>query len=263
MNDLHTFNPTTRFSDRVGDYVRYRPGYPAAAIDRVLDALPPPSHIRAADIGAGTGISARLLAERGVRVIAVEPNAGMRAGAEPHPLVEWRDGTAEATGIDDAGVDVVLCAQAFHWFRQEEALREFHRILRPGGRLALMWNKRDSRDPLTAAYRQAIVDVEGESPLELREHDPGVIDREGLFSPAELFETPNEQRLDLDGLIGRAASASYVPKSGERFETLRNRLTELFKQYAAPDGLVRLHYVTQVYTAMRTAPGASAGVAGG
>lgn len=220
-------------------------------MDCVLGGMSPSLRLTAADIGAGTGISARLLAERGVRVIAVEPNAEMRAGAEPHPGVEWRDGTAEATGLGDGSVDLVLCAQAFHWFRQEESLREFHRILRPGGRLALMWNKRDSRDPFTAGYRQAIADVEGESPLEMREYDPGVMDREGWFTPAEYFETANEQLLDSAGLIGRATSASYVPKTGERFETLRRRLAELFEQYAAPDGTVRLQYLTQVYTATR------------
>jgi len=148
---LHELAPTTRFSDRAADYVRYRPDYPAAAIDRMLAGLRTPPEIVAADVGAGTGISARRLAERGARVWAVEPNAEMRAAAAPHPLVTWHDGTAEATGLDRASVDLVLCAQAFHWFRPPEAVAEFARILRPGGRLAIVWNRRDRSDPLTWA----------------------------------------------------------------------------------------------------------------
>lgn len=251
MDPFHTLNPTTRFSDRVGDYVKFRPTYPASAIDHILGGLPPADSLIAADIGAGTGISARLLADRGVSVFAVEPNADMRAGAEPHPLIAWCDGTAEQTSLEAGCVNLVLCAQSFHWFRQDEALREFHRILQPAGTLAVMWNKRDSRDPFTAAYREAILAVEGESPLEMREYDPGVMDREGLFTPAEYFEVPNAQQLDLPGLIGRATSASYVPKTGPRFETLRESLTRLYHEYERDGGLVSLQYVTQVYRATR------------
>ncbi|WP_295618085.1 hypothetical protein [Chamaesiphon sp. GL140_3_metabinner_50] len=87
---LYTLNPLNRFSDRAADYVKYRPSYPAAVIDTILDGLDA-AMLVAADIGAGTGISARLLAERGVRVFAIEPNAAMSAAATPHPLVEFRD----------------------------------------------------------------------------------------------------------------------------------------------------------------------------
>lgn len=251
MSELSELNPTARFSDRVQDYVRYRPTYPPAAIDTILAGLATPDLLTAADVGAGTGISARLLADRDVHVFAVEPNVDMQRGAEPHSLVTWRTGTAETTGLDANSVDLVLCAQAFHWFRQPEALAEFHRILKPGGRLALMWNKRDSRDPFTAGYRQAIVDVEGESAIEMREYDPGIMDRDGLFTPPTYVEMPNEQRVDLAGLIGRATSASYVPKAGERFETLRNSLIRLHQQYADRTGQVALKYVTQISLSQR------------
>jgi len=251
MKPLSELDPTTRFSDRVADYVRYRPSYPAAAIDAILSGLGDPFSLTAADVGAGTGISARLLADRGVHIIAVEPNVDMQQGAEPHARMTWRTGTAEATGLAANCVDLVLCAQAFHWFRQPEALAEFHRILKPGGRLALMWNQRDSRDPFTAAYRQAIVAAEGESPLESREYDPGVMDRGGLFTPAKLIEMPNGQTVDLAGLIGRATSASYVPKTGERFAQLHEALTRLHREYANAGGDVALRYVTQLYLATR------------
>src|SRR5262245_30605191 len=95
---LHEMRPTERFEDRAADYSRFRPSYPAAAIDAAFAGLGAPPTLVAADVGAGTGISSRLLASRGARVIAIEPNAKMRAAAGPHPFVEWRDGRAEALG---------------------------------------------------------------------------------------------------------------------------------------------------------------------
>jgi SAM-dependent methyltransferase len=149
--------PTERFSSRASDYVKFRPSYPAPAIDYVLDGLGPPSEIVCADIGAGTGISSRLIADRGVRVIAIEPNKAMRESAEAHKLVEFRDGTAERTGLANASVQLVVCAQAFHWFDQAKALAEFHRVLVPSGRIALVWNDRDNADALTRSYNDAVL----------------------------------------------------------------------------------------------------------
>ena len=242
-------NPTSRFSDRTADYVRYRPDYPAAAIDAMVRGLVVP--ITAADVGAGTGISARPLAGHGVRVIAVEPNAEMRAAANPDPRIEWREGTAEATGLTDSSVDLVVCAQAFHWFREREALAEFARILRAGGRLALMWNNRDARDPLTRGYIDAIRAVSGEHPAEMRSFDPQVIAASGRFGPARLESFVNAQTLDLEGLIGRATSASYVPKSGDALRDLVHRLGEIFERHRDAQGTVELRYVTHVHLAER------------
>jgi len=248
---LYEMDPTGRFSDRAADYVRYRPDYPTAAIEAILGGLPDPSRLVTADVGAGTGISARQLADRGPRVMAVEPNAAMRAAAAPHPRVSWHDGSAEATALPRESVDLVLCAQAFHWFRQREAMEELHRILRPGGRLALMWNSRDRRDPLTRAYIEAIRAVNGEDPIEGREFDPGVIHRDGWFAPATLATFEHQQLLTREGLIGRATSASYVPREGRRFEILSESLAALFERYRDPGGHVIMKYVTQVFLAGR------------
>jgi SAM-dependent methyltransferase len=231
--------------------VKYRPGYPAAAIDAVLYGLGGPAGVRAADVGAGTGISARALAERGVRVTAVEPNAAMRGSAEAHPLVGWRDGTAEATGLPDASVSLVQCAQAFHWVRQDEALREFARILRPRGRIAIVWNERDRADAMMTAYRDAIRAVGGDHPAEMREFDPGVIARSGLFGPVRCVEVPNSQRLDEAGLIGRAMSASYVPKDGPRRDELVESLRGIVRRFRDAAGFVTMRYVTRVWLAER------------
>lgn len=251
---FHELNPTGRFTDRVADYVRHRPTYPAGAIDAVLEGLGDAREVAAADVGAGTGISSRLLARRGVRVIAIEPNEAMRrAGeAEGTPGVEWQNGTAEATGLGDSAVDLVLCAQAFHWFEPGAALREIHRILRRGGgRLAIMWNCRDRSDGFTAAYCRAIAEIGGESRVETKEFDAGTVAESGLFGPARLSVFANEQRLDLEGLIGRALSASYSPKSGPGHERLLRSLRDLHGRYADGAGMVTLRYRTEVYLAER------------
>lgn len=246
---LHELNPTGRFSDRVRDYVRFRPSYPPEAIDELLGGLGDPAALRAADVGAGTGIFSRLLADRGVQVIAIEPNAAMRGAAGPHPRVDYREGTAERTGLPDAGVDLVVAAQAFHWFRPREALAEFRRILRPAGRLGLLWNLRDESDAFTAGYTAAIREVTGVEPAEMRPFDAGLISAGGLFRPARRFESRFAQRLDETAVLGRAASASYVPKSGPGWEQLAARLRELTNRHAAADGLVTMRYVTRLYTA--------------
>ena len=240
-----------RFDSRAADYVKYRPTYPAEAIDAILDGLGDPSRVVAADVGAGTGISSRLLGDRRVRVFAVEPGAVMRAAAAPHPNVTWIGGRADATGLRSSSVDLVLCAQAFHWFHNQEALAEFARILKPGGRLALMWNRRSRIDPLTAGYRQAIVDVGGEVVSERMPFEPSIVGGSGLFTPVERRAWANEQRLTLDGFIGRARSASYVPKTGPEGERLIDLLRSLHACYADPSGYVRLVYETEVYLSSR------------
>ena len=143
-------------SDRAQDYARYRPSYPEGAIAAILADLGDPQELVVADIGAGTGISSRLLGDRGPRVIALEPNAAMGEAAEPHPQVSFQPGTAEQTGLVDQSIHVITCCQAFHWFNAPLALAEFSRILQPGGRVALLWNDWDLDDSRTEAYHQMI-----------------------------------------------------------------------------------------------------------
>ncbi|MCW5775639.1 MAG: class I SAM-dependent methyltransferase [Phycisphaeraceae bacterium] len=253
---LHEMRPTTRFSDRAADYARFRPTYPAEAIDAILAGMPALARggalqapIVAADVGAGTGISARLLAERGVRVIAIEPNDAMRAAAEPHPLIEWRSGAAEATGLPGASLDLVLCAQSYHWFEPGAACREFARILRPGGRLALMWNDGDETDPVARGYYDLVreaSDGAGPTSHQSAARNPTLAPP---FDPARVrrLRFRNEQRLDESALIGRAMSASYVPKTGPRADRLVRGLRDLHARHAGSDWRVGLVYEVLVY----------------
>ncbi|HEY9657552.1 MAG TPA: class I SAM-dependent methyltransferase, partial [Allocoleopsis sp.] len=251
---LHGQNPLGRFSDRAQDYARYRPTYPAAAIDLILQGLPDPTQLQVADIGAGTGISARLLADRGASVWAIEPNAAMREAATPHPGVTFQEGTAEQTGLPDASVDLVLCAQSFHWFDQSVALTEFHRILKPQGRVALMWNDRNLEDEFTQAYSEIVG----------RAADRQIFDREDRKSGAALqgsplfmnFQAPivfHQYSLDQTSLLGLVLSASYVPKSGAAYEQLITDLHSLYQRWVdrTPGDCVNLSYRVNLYLADR------------
>jgi SAM-dependent methyltransferase len=248
---LHSKNPIGRFDDRAADYVKYRPDYPRESVDAILEGLPAPSSLHAADVGAGTGISARLLGDRGVQVIAVEPGAAMRNAAAPHPKVQWVAARAEATGLDNGSVDIVVCAQSFHWFQPDNAIAEFARILRSGGRLAIMWNRRSQTDPLTRGYRDALLEVGGEEESERMPFDPSCITRNGSFRPPVRHLVPYGQTVDLDGFIGRARSASYAPKSGPEGERLLTLLRDLHARFADADGNVRLVYDTELFLATR------------
>lgn len=247
---LHTMNPTGRFTERAADYTRFRPAYPAAAIDLILDGLGDASGLSIADIGAGTGILSRALADGGASVIAIEPNEAMRAAAPPHDRIRWRDARGEATGMDRDSVDAVTCAQAFHWLKPEEAIREFVRILRPGGRIALLWNIGDERDPVAAGYYEAIRRASGGFTTSFGRITDDPLDHP-LLCAQEQHVVPNVQRLDAEGLIGRAMSASYIPRDEASPERRRliDDLRALHAAHADTDGAVSLVYETQVYLA--------------
>jgi len=215
----------------------------------MLEGLGDPRRLCAADVGAGTGISAQLLAGRGVRVIAIEPNAAMRAAAVPHPRVELRDGTADHTGLPDASVELVLCAQAFHWFQPVPALAEFRRVLKPRGRLALLWNVRNRDDTVTAGYSLLVREAAGGRETEWRPEGLEQALRDGGFTLARQLEFAYSQELDLAGLIGRARSASYIPRKGPLLERLLAGLGELHARHADAAGVVRLVYRSLLYLA--------------
>jgi SAM-dependent methyltransferase len=236
---------TERFGDRAHAYAAFRPSYPAEAIDAVLEGLGDPTTIEIADIGAGTGISARLFAERGAHVIAVEPNAEMRSAAADHPRVDWEAATADHTGLADACVDVVVACQAFHWFATPFAMNEMRRIARR--RAAILQYERDERDPFTKAYGDVIRAYARDDTESMRMHALATF---AHFPKANVTRHAfsAHQKLDLDALLGRAASSSYLPNSGPEAESLRRDLRAVFERFER-DGQVELAMVTFVLIA--------------
>ena len=220
-------NPTGRFTGLADTYAKYRPTYPAEAVDFILRRCGLRAGSVLVDVGCGTGISSRLFAARGLQVIGVEPNAEMRAAGEAeaasadHPGPIYRDGTADATGFPPHSADAVLAAQAFHWFEPEPALREFHRILRPGARVILLWNERDESDPFTAAYSAVIRSAPDTAAVEKPRGRAGEpLLHSPWFENAELAVFRNAQTLDEEGVLGRAFSASYAPGNRLRLNSL-------------------------------------------
>ncbi|MGB3200247.1 MAG: class I SAM-dependent methyltransferase [Nodosilinea sp.] len=251
---LHTLNPLGRFSDRAQDYARYRPRYPEEAIAAILADLGDPQSLVIADIGAGTGISSRLLGEYGPRVIALEPNAAMRDAAEPHPQVSFQIGTAEQTGLADRSVDVVTCCQSFHWFNAPLALAEFSRLLQPGGRLALLWNDWDIDDPRTGAYRQ-IVQAAAARTVDHHDHTQAIeaVEQQAGFLPVHHLSFAYGQVLTLSEVVGRSLSSSYIPKEGRAHAQFLDAMTAWHRAWVTDDGTVTLKYVTNLYLSERTA----------
>jgi SAM-dependent methyltransferase len=243
--------PELRFSDRVENYVRFRPGYPAGIIPLLRDeiGLSPTSVI--ADIGSGTGISTEMFLRAGQRVIAVEPNREMRAAAER--LLAAYDGltsvagSAAATTLPDHEVDVITAAQAFHWFEMAETRREFDRILKPSGHVVLIWNERElDTTPFLRDYEQLLIEF-GTDYQQVR-HETIDDSLAGFFhEPHTTHFFTNLQRMDFEGIQGRLMSSSYSPSASHpAHPPMLAELRRIFDLHQV-DGQVELLYQTKVH----------------
>jgi SAM-dependent methyltransferase len=233
--------PFTAFAEVAGAYERGRPSYPEVAVRWLLGDEPR----EVVDLGAGTGKLTRVLVELGHRVTAVEPLDAMRAELQAAvPGVTAVSGNAERIPLDDGSVDVVACAQSFHWFDHAVALPEIARILRPGGRLALVWNSRDDRVEWVSQLSE-IIGNETVADWDVRLP----IDASGLFGPVEAAEFHLEQALDRETLLDLVLSRSYCAKLPEADR--EPILAEVAKLYdsTAGEGGVRLAYVTECFRA--------------
>ena len=245
-------DPTKRFSNRVENYIKYRPGYPDAVIDLLTEECKLTQQSIIADIGSGTGILSELFLKNGNRVFGIEPNVPMREGGEKiieqYPKFVSLEGAAEAITLSDHSIDFVVAGQAFHWFDQQSTRAEFSRILKPSGWVVLIWNERriDST-PFLRAYEQMLLTF-GTDYQEVR-HERVYQDVESFFSPREfkLRTFDNLQSFDFQGLKGRLLSSSYVPAPDHQdFEAMLEELRKIFEEHQDA-GKVAFEHDTKVY----------------
>ena len=247
-----------RYDDRAEHYARNRPGYPRA----LLDALLANGHLRpgdvVADIGSGTGLLTELLLGGGCRVYAVEPGAKMRTLAEARLHGEPRfvsvDGRAERTTLPDASVNLVAAGQAFHWFDPAAARAEFLRILKPPGRLLLVWNVRNERASEFMAEYEALLRAHATDPSGVGGHQPDEKSLRYCFgaAPPAPLVFPHHQIFDLEGLEGRLLSSSFLPAPSEPGgKAMLEALERLFAAHQK-NGHVRFEYETRAYAGTMT-----------
>jgi SAM-dependent methyltransferase len=245
-------NATSRFSDRVENYVLYRPGYPGEALQALQKECGlAPSHV-VADIASGTGIWARVLLENGNPVFGVEPNTEMRAAGERllagFPKFTSVAGTAEATTLADHSVDLATAAQAAHWFDRKRARSEFVRILKHGGWLALLWNERVTNSTPFLRDYEALLLQYGTDYQDIR-HERTTAEINEFFDPAPYQERVFDMRQEFDyaGIEGRLLSSSYAPGPDHpRYAPMLAELRRIFDAHAV-EGRATFAYKTRLY----------------
>ncbi|MCI3948078.1 MAG: methyltransferase protein [Acidimicrobiales bacterium] len=200
------------FDSGAAAYERGRPSYPATAVDLLVEELGIRPGATVVDLGAGTGKWTRLLVERGARVVAVEPVAGMREQlGVAVPGVEVLDAPAEAVPLPDGSVDAVTAAQAFHWFDRPTALAECARLLRPGGGLGMVWNARDDSVPWVAELDAIMTGQRGGVPAYDADIDfAAAVAADGRFTPLQHRAVGSAQEVDEAVLLDRVSSTSYI-----------------------------------------------------
>jgi SAM-dependent methyltransferase len=253
-------NATSRFSDRVENYVHYRPGYPPEILPVLAQecGLAPPHWV--ADVASGTGIWTRMLLENGNRVFGVEPNPEMRQAGESllasFPKFTSIAGTAEATTLADHSVDFVTAAQAAHWFDRERARPEFARILKPSGWLVLLWNERvTDANPFLRDYEQLLLTYGTDYEDVRHERTTDAVNE--FYDPTPFHQRvfPMRQEFDYAGLEGRLLSSSYAPgPEHPNHAPMLRELRRVFETQAAA-GRVTLDYNTRVYFGRPPTPG--------
>jgi ubiquinone/menaquinone biosynthesis C-methylase UbiE len=245
-------SPTQRFSSRVDNYVRYRPGYPTEVLELLKRecGLRPDSVI--ADIASGTGIFTRMLVENGNRVFGVEPNDEMRRAGEQllgsYSRFTSVTGTAEATTLPDHSVDIITAAQAAHWFEREKARREFIRILKPGGWIVLLWNERRTDSTAFLREYEHLLLTYGTDYQEVR-HERTTAEIADFLAPSPFRPCALEMRQEVDyaALEGRLLSSSYTPMPDHaNYEPMLRQLRRIFDAHQVNDR-VSLEYNTLVY----------------
>ena len=250
ISELPFLTPTTRFSNRADNFVKFRPGYPQEVIPFLEQQLSLQKDFCIADIGSGTGLFAEPLLQKGYKVICIEPSEDMRNAAQTR-LGHYTNFTsrchkAESTGLRSTSVDLITVAQAFHWLDPEETRKEFQRLLKPGGHIVLAWNIQKTDTPFLKAYADLKETYRiDESPT--TESDEQQIAE--LFYPGRFRKIifPNVQLLNFDALKGQLLSVSHSPLPGHpSYETMISALVQLFVA-CNENGFVRMEFETTLY----------------
>lgn len=241
------------FSNRVDDYARYRPTYPPEALDYLYSAVGFHQSSTVADIGAGTGLFSRLLVDRGTNVIAVEPNQEMREASERLMLhvFNFRSaaGSAESTGLPNHSVDFIVCAQSFHWFDRSTSKLEFQRILKPKGKLVLVWNSRLTDGPPFMVGVEELLRKFGIDYEKVNHRNISRAELQSFFKENKMEKSSfaMQQVFGFEGLHGRLMSSSYTPQpSHPNYDPMLKELRELFNQHEH-EGKVIFSYETEVF----------------
>jgi SAM-dependent methyltransferase len=248
---MQGLDPTKRFSNRVENYVRYRPGYPAEIISLLRNECGLTSDSVIADIGSGTGKLSELFLNAGCQVFGVEPNKEMREAGERmnHPDFTSVDASAEETTLPAHSIDFVTAGQAFHWFDRDRCRSEFERILKPGGWVVIIWNDRqDDTTPFLAAYER-LLEKFGTDYAEAhhRQADKPEVIRAFFGNEPRFKNFHNVQQFDFEGLKGRLLSSSYAPVAGQpKYEDMLGELKRIFDKDQR-NGTVAFEYDTHVY----------------
>ncbi|WP_114788878.1 class I SAM-dependent methyltransferase [Niabella yanshanensis] len=244
-------DPKQRFSNRVADYIKYRPKYPKEVIDILKQDINLRPGDMVADIGAGTGFLTELFLDNGNLTYAVEPNEAMRNACTDIYGTDARlkivDGSAEMTQLGDRTIDLIVAGTAFHWFDAVKTKQEFTRILKPGGHILLIWNVRKDDSPFTAGY-EAIFHrrIPGYEASQHRKFDMDLI--RNFLHPHQMKKQvlANSQSFDWEGFKGRALSSSFMPQQSLLHDEVLSELYDLFLRFEE-NGKVLFQYDTVMY----------------
>jgi SAM-dependent methyltransferase len=246
-------NSTTRFSNRVDNYVKHRPGYPDSIVQLLQQYFGADTSKIIVDIGAGTGISSEIFLKAGYRVTAVEPNKEMREKSiellAHYPGFTAVNGTAETSGLPDHSADMIICAQAFHWFDKEKTRAAFKKLLNKDGILVLIWNERLTTGEFQKAYDE-LIGRHAMDYVQVDHRNTSDEDIKAFYSPEpyRLTILSNQQIFDFEGLKGRLLSSSYMPnESNPGFDAMIKDLQQLFDLFN-DQGKVIIRYKTKMYT---------------
>jgi SAM-dependent methyltransferase len=240
-------DPKKRFSSRVENYIKYRPSYPLEILNFLKEKNIIAKDTVIADVGSGTGILTKIFLDNGNRVYGIEPNKDMREAAE-NILKHYNnfysiEGSAEATGLEENSIDLIIAGQSFHWFDVELTKIEFKRILKEDGHIIILWNSRKkSNNEFSQAYEN-LISTYGKDYKQVRMNEGNI---EGFFH-YQLKEFYNFQNFDFEGLKGRLLSASYMPLENDpNYEKMIVEIKKIFVKHKK-NGKIRIEYNTKLY----------------